>query len=68
MELTKQHRLDKKADLVRKVFISKGTKTRPLGIPTMRDQAKQCLVATALEPEWEAPIDANSYGFRQGYS
>jgi RNA-directed DNA polymerase len=39
---------------------------RPLGIPTMRDRAKQALVKMALEPEWEAKFEPNSYGFRPG--
>ncbi len=68
LELTKQLRLDGKADPIRRVLIPKGDKTRPLGIPTMRDRAKQCLVTMALEPEWEALFDSNSYGFRPGYS
>ncbi|GET44529.1 group II intron reverse transcriptase/maturase [Microseira wollei] len=41
---------------------------RPLGIPTMRDRALQCLVKLALEPEWEARFEENSYGFRPGRS
>ncbi len=41
---------------------------RPLGIPTMEDRARQCLVKLALEPEWEARFEPNSYGFRPGRS
>jgi len=41
---------------------------RPLGIPTIRDRAKQTLVRFALEPEWEAKFEPNSYGFRPGRS
>jgi RNA-directed DNA polymerase len=41
---------------------------RPLGIPTMSDRALQCLVKLALEPEWEAKFEPNSYGFRPGRS
>ncbi|MCZ7566982.1 MAG: reverse transcriptase domain-containing protein [Ardenticatenaceae bacterium] len=41
---------------------------RPLGIPTMRDRALQTLVKLALEPEWEAKFEPNSYGFRPGRS
>lgn len=41
---------------------------RPLGIPTMYDRALQGLVKQALEPEWEAMFEANSYGFRPGKS
>jgi len=39
---------------------------RPLGIPVMYDRALQGLVKIALEPEWEAYFEANSYGFRPG--
>ena len=39
---------------------------RLLGIPTIRDKAKQALVFLALEPEWEAKFEKNSYGFRPG--
>jgi len=38
---------------------------RPLGIPTIYDRALQGLVKIALEPEWEAVFEANSYGFRR---
>jgi len=41
---------------------------RPLGIPTMYDRALQALVKLALEPEWEAVFEPNSYGFRSGRS
>ena len=54
----------------RRVWIPKPGKTerRPLGIPVMRDRAHQALVKLALEPEWEARFEANSYGFRPGRS
>ncbi len=32
----------------------------------MYDRALQALVKMALEPEWEARFEANSYGFRPG--
>jgi len=48
-------------------FLGKDEK-RPLGIPTMEDRARQCLVKLALEPEWEALFEPNSYGFRPGRS
>ncbi|MGB3512820.1 MAG: reverse transcriptase domain-containing protein [Microcoleaceae cyanobacterium] len=35
---------------------------RPLGIPTINDRALQWLVKSALEPEWEAVFEPNSYG------
>ena len=54
----------------RRVWIPKpGTdEKRPLGIPTMNDRAVQALVKLALEPEWEARFEPNSYGFRPGRS
>lgn len=42
----------------------KNGKTRPLGIPTMRDRAMQCLYKLALEPVAEVLADKNSFGFR----
>lgn len=41
---------------------------RPLSIPTLYDRARQALVKQALEPEWEAKFELNSYGFRPGRS
>lgn len=55
---------------VRRVWIAKqgSTEQRPLGIPTLRNRAEQSLVKLALEPEWEAHFEPNSYGFRPGRS
>lgn len=61
-------RLDGSADPIRRVYISKSDLKRPLGIPTIKDRAKQALLKLALEPEWEAKFDSNSFGFRPGYS
>jgi len=54
----------------RRVWIPKPgtTEQRPLGIPVMLDRAHQALVTLALEPEWEARFEPNSYGFRPGRS
>src|SRR5262249_20373680 len=62
--------LDRAARPVRRVWIPKpgSTDQRPLGIPTMRDRAAQTVVRLALEPEWEALFEPNSYGFRPGRS
>jgi len=59
-----------KAKPTRRVNIPKPgtTETRPLGIPTINDRALQALVKIALEPEWEAKFEPNSYGFRPGRS
>lgn len=60
-----------KARPVRRVFIPKSGKPderRPLGIPVMLDRTHQALVKLALEPEWEAHFEPNSYGFRPGRS
>jgi RNA-directed DNA polymerase len=43
-------------------------KSEGLGIPTIHDRALQALVKLALEPEWEARFEPNSYGFRPGRS
>jgi len=55
---------------VRRIYVPKPGKEekRPLGIPVMLDRAHQHLVKQALEPEWEAKFEPNSYGFRPGRS
>jgi RNA-directed DNA polymerase len=69
-KLAKSLVLDGHSDPIKRVYIPKGTQgeLRPLGLPTIRDRSKQMLVTLALEPEWEARFDYNSYGFRPGYS
>ena len=70
LELTGNLNLGTKVNPTRRVWIPKpGTEEkRPLGIPTMKDRALQALVKLALEPEWEARFEPNSYGFRPGRS
>jgi RNA-directed DNA polymerase len=55
---------DTKPRPVRRVWIPKPGKAekRPVGIPVMLDRAHQCLIKLALEPEWEARFEPNSYG------
>ena len=70
LHLVSQLRLGHKASPVRRVWISKASQgeSRPLGIPTLHDRALQALVKLALEPQWEALFEPNSYGFRPGRS
>ncbi len=70
MQLVNQLQLTAKAAPTRRVWIPKPGKDerRPLGILTMHDRALQTLVKLALEPEWEAKFETNSFGFRPGRS
>ncbi|MGI0483632.1 group II intron reverse transcriptase/maturase, partial [Geminocystis sp. CENA526] len=69
LEITGQLKLRGKCKPTRRVNIPKPNgETRPLGIPCMEDRIKQCLVKLALEPQWEAKFEPNSYGFRPARS
>jgi RNA-directed DNA polymerase len=67
-ELVESLKLTEKSKPTRRVMIPKpGTlEKRPLGILCMIERAKQMLVKLALEPEWEAVFETNTYGFRTG--
>jgi len=53
----------------RRIYIPKAkNRQRPLGIPCIADRVAQAMVKNAMEPEWEARFEANSYGFRPGRS
>ena len=70
LELVEELKLGSKPKPTRRVWIDKPGRDQkiPLGIPTMYDRALQALVKLALEPEWEAKFEPNSYGFRPGRS
>jgi RNA-directed DNA polymerase len=70
MALAEHLTLPRRATPTRRVWLPKpGTQEkRPLSVPVIHDRAAQALVKLALEPEWEAHFEPNSYGFRPGRS
>lgn len=68
LSLVAQLKFPTKAKPLRRVWIPKPgtTEKRPLGIPTIQERCLQALIKLALEPEWEAKFEPNSYGFRPG--
>lgn len=53
---------------VRRVYIPKGTGTRPLGMPSPRDKIIQECLRLILEAIYEPNFHDNSHGFRPGRS
>jgi RNA-directed DNA polymerase len=51
-----------KFDLANKLLL------KQTGIPKIEDRAKQMLAYLAMSPQWEAHLEANSYGFKPGRS
>jgi len=47
-------------------FKIENNKSYFMNLSTVQNRAKQALVLMALEPEWEAKFESNSYGFRPG--
>jgi RNA-directed DNA polymerase len=70
LNLTEEIKGTPKAKPLRRVWIPKPGRDekRPLGIPTIKDRARQALIKSALEPEWESRMEGTSYGFRPGRS
>jgi len=68
LELAKNLGTMGKVKPTRRIWIPKPgiDEKRPLGIPTIADRALQALGKLALEPQWEASFEPNSYGFRPG--
>lgn len=69
LELAESLSKYQKAKPLRRKWIPKPNgEERPLGIPTIQDRVRQALVKSALEPQWEARFEGESYGFRPGRS
>jgi RNA-directed DNA polymerase len=49
---------------VRRVYIPKGKKQRPLGIPAVKDRVVQAALKLVIEPIFEHEFELRSYGYR----
>lgn len=67
-KLVERLRLDGNILPIPRVYVDKPgkLKKRSFDVPTVKDRAKQALCKLALEPEWEARFETDSYGFRPG--
>ena len=59
--------IDGKTNNIRKIYTQKSNEDQTyICVSSIKDKAKQELLKLALEPEWEAHFEPNSYGFRPG--
>jgi RNA-directed DNA polymerase len=69
LKLVRELQITNSSKPLRRINIPKPNgEKRPLSIPTIKDRAVQMLLKMALEAEWEAIFEPNSYGFRPGRS
>ena len=69
LKMVNNLQINGKSKPTRRVWIPKPNgEKRPLGIPTLEERAKQCLIKLAIEPQWESQFEGNSYGFRPARS
>jgi len=69
IKLVSRLKLDGKTNPIRKLEIAKPgslNQNQSFCIAKVEDRAKQALCRMALEPEWEACFEQDSYGFRPG--
>nr|BDA97208.1 HNH endonuclease [Cryptomonas borealis] len=66
--MAKVLKINGKANIIKRggSFVAGRKEKFLLDIPFIQDKAKQALCKLALEPEWEAKFDLDTYGFRPG--